>query len=67
MARDQSEEGLLRQLEELRQELYRLTEGGSSTPDDHERQRVQEISTRMDDLVVGVMQRRARRRRSRQD
>lgn len=65
MARDQSEEGLLRQLEELRQELYRLTEGGTATPDDHERQRVQEISTRMDDLVVGVMQRRARRRRSR--
>lgn len=52
-----SEEDLLRELEELRRELYRLT-GGSADLDKARQERAQKLSERLDRLVLEVVKRR---------
>lgn len=55
MAKDESEETLLRQVEELRQELYRFKDklGVPELPE-----LIEEISLKLDRLVVELMKRR---------
>ncbi|MEW6546482.1 MAG: hypothetical protein AB1446_06135 [Bacillota bacterium] len=62
MPRENSEENLLRELEELRQELYRVTNGATTGLHEKERERAEEISTRLDHLVVEVVKRRTERK-----
>ncbi|MEW5934737.1 MAG: hypothetical protein AB1816_14270 [Bacillota bacterium] len=58
-----SEESLLRELEELRQELYRVTGGSTVELDGGGRESAEEISARLDRLVVEVVKRRRARRK----
>jgi len=62
LPRENSEENLLRELEELRQELYRVTNGATTGLHEKERERAEEISTRLDHLVVEVVKRRTERK-----
>ncbi|MDI6824995.1 MAG: aspartyl-phosphate phosphatase Spo0E family protein [Bacillota bacterium] len=52
MGKGPSEEALLQEIEELRQELYRLKTGKA------EPQVVEEVSARLDSLLVELMKRR---------
>lgn len=61
LPRHESEEHLLRQLEELRQELYRVMEGATEELGERERERMQQISVKLDDLVVEVVRQRRNR------
>ncbi|MDI6894597.1 MAG: hypothetical protein AB1503_02100 [Bacillota bacterium] len=57
MPGEKSEEDLLRELEELRRELYRVT-GGTPGLEEEDRELAERISTRLDRLVVEVVRRR---------
>lgn len=65
MRPEESEESLLRELEELRQELYRVTGGHTVELDGGGRASAEEISTRLDRLVVEVVRRRRKKREPR--
>ena len=57
MPEEKSEEDLLRELEELRRELYRVA-GGTSGLEEEGRELAESISSKLDRLVVEVVRRR---------
>ena len=63
MPEEKSEEDLLRELEELRRELYRVT-GGTRGLEEENRELAESLSSKLDRLVVEVVRRRTVRRQT---